>query len=132
MNKEQIIYKVVQKRTLKSSCMNIKGITIQYKVGKFVKPLLRRSKIYAFLSLNDAKWFAGTRFTVYKAIGKNVGIPKLLTYLPGSIDIIKNLWISFRRGDMLADYNRFTDFDFNMFGKSAVWCDEVKLVTRIR
>jgi hypothetical protein len=141
MNNKNIfskIYKVVHQDSLTSACMENSKFQVIYKIGKFIKPKVKKSKLYAFSDLWGAFDFAentarkNDELVVYDAIGKNVGIPTLLGYIFWETARLKRLWERLDLGLPINPGDRFT-FEHSSFGgeswlKSAVWCDEIMLM----
>lgn len=128
-------YKVVTEDN-KSLCYEFAGLKkskypIQYKVGKFVEPSVKNTKLYCFSSLFDAKFFIsrlGVKIStrIYSCEVKNPGRPK---FLAESIDsYLENFWNAKNKGKKVSPYNSF-------FAKTAplgtVSCDAIKLLEEI-
>jgi len=120
---ERKYYKVVSyvKGQLTSFMTRNSEVTVVYKVGEFVKPLLANSKLFVFDDLSHARMMAGCRGYIYECEIKNPEKPNPRIAAWYNVDEIRTYW---REGIERLPRSCRTPFN-------TVLCDEVKLIKEI-
>jgi hypothetical protein len=135
----KIYYKVVSEN-MRSSCSCfaefsslpsdvVNNFTVKYKIGEFVYPNVKHSKLYVFESLKDAKYFVSD---IFWATDKNTYIyecevinPKPAKTLLFGFDNINDFWRCKKNKKKISDFSKNDKNDVS------IECDAVKLLYKI-
>lgn len=114
------------------SIKEINLLVIQYKIGEFVKPLIKGTRLFVFDSLDNVKLFVGDqiesenrKIRIFECEVKNPkSNPKLYRFFSDAINVLKKKK-SKKKIPKIYEYN------YSMYRNISIGCSEVKLTTEI-
>jgi len=115
-------YKVVNKFLDSARASEWDGFSIKYKIGEFVYPTLKNSKLFVFDNLESAKDFAYKDWD--KIFECEVVNPSKAKYMATFVSCIEDFWAAKNRKESVKGYA-----DKAVSG--TIFCDAVKLIKKV-
>ena len=125
-------YKLVSP-SLRSVCMDVSGIKVQYKIGEWVKPNVEGSHLFVFDTIQSVKNFIGNRlsFKSCKVYEVEIKASRKIRQPLFFYDCMRfDRWFLYC-AKLRKNHKKYTDkIDMN-YPRGTIFADEVKLVKEV-